>query len=89
MSYRYQLVPKYRDKKSEQRLVLGDVVPLVRCWYHENEDFEALNLSFSSQVYKSSTIWEHTPEDIYGSHEAALTAIEEILARPPDDAPLS
>ena len=85
MSYRYQLVPEYRDKKSEQRLVLGDVVPLVRCWHHENEDFEALNLSFSSQIYKSSTIWEHTPEDIYGSHEAALTAIEEILARHPDD----
>ena len=66
-------------------MVLGDVIPLVRCWYHVNEDFEVLNLGFSSQIYRSSTIWEHTPEDMYGSHEAALTAIEEILARHPDD----
>ncbi len=85
VSYGYQLAPEYRTKKSEQRLVCGDVIPLVRCQHHANEDFEALNLSFSSQIYRSSTIWEHTPEDMYGSHEAALTAIEEILARPPDD----
>ena len=85
VSYGYQLAPEYRAKKSEQRLVFGDVIPLVRCQHHVNEDFDALNLSFSSQIYRSSTIWEHTPEDMYGSHEAALTAIEEILARPPDD----
>ncbi len=86
VSYGYELAPEYRVKKSEQRLVFGDVIPLVRCQHHVNEDFEALNLSFSSQIYRSSTIWEHTPEDMYGSHEAALTAIEEILARSPDDA---
>ena len=85
VSYGYQLAPEYRAKKSEQRLVFGDVIPLVRCQHHMNEDFDALNLSFSSQIYRSFTIWEHTPEDMYGSHEAALTAIEEILARPPDD----
>ncbi len=85
VSYGYQLAPEYRAKKSEQRLVFGDVIPLVRCQHHVNEDFDALNLSFSSQIYRSSTIWEHTPEDMYGSHEAALIAIEEILARPPDD----
>ena len=85
VSYGYQLAPEYRDKKNEQRLVFGDVIPLVRCRHHVNEDFDVLNLSFSSQIYRSSTIWEHTPEDMYGSHEAALTAIEEILARPPDD----
>ena len=85
VSYGYQLAPEYRDKKSEQRLVFGDVIPLVRCWHHVNENSGVLNLSFASQIYRSSKIWEHTPEDMYGSHEAALTAIEEILARPPDD----
>ena len=85
VSYGYQLAPEYRDKKNEQRLVFGDVIPLVRCWHHVNEDFDVLNLSFSSQIYRSSKIWEHTPEDMYGSHEAALAAIEEILARPSDD----
>ncbi len=85
VSYGYELAPEYREKKIEQRLVFGDVIPLVRCWHHVNGDSEVLNLSFSSQIYRSSKIWEHTPEDIYGSHEAALTAIEEILARHPDD----
>lgn len=85
VSYGYQLAPEYRDKKNEQRLVFGDVIPLVRCWHHVNEDSGVLNLSFASQIYRSSKIWEHTPEDMYGSHAAALTAIEEILARPPDD----
>ena len=85
VSYGYQLAPEYRAKKSEQRLVFGDVIPLVRCQHHVNKDFDALNLSFSFQIYRSSTIWEHTPEDMYGSHEAAIIAIEEILARPPDD----
>ena len=85
VSYTYELAPEYRDKKNEQRLVFGDVIPLVRCWHHVNEDYGVLNLSFASQIYRSSKIWEHTPEDMYGSHEAALTAIEEILARPPDD----
>ncbi len=85
VSYGYALAPEYRDKKNEQRLVFGDVVPLVRCWHHVNEDSGVLNLSFASQIYRSSKIWEHTPEDMYGSHAAALTAIEEILARPPDD----
>ena len=85
VSYTYELAPEYRDKKNEQRLVFGDVIPLIRCWHHVNEDSGVLNLSFASQIYRSSKIWEHTPEDMYGSHAAALTAIEEILARPPDD----
>ena len=85
VSYGYELAPEYRDKKNEQRLAFGDVIPLVRCWHHVNEDYGVLNLSFASQIYRSSKIWEHTPEDMYGSHEAALTAIEDILTRPPDD----
>ena len=85
VSYGYELAPEYREKKIEQRLVFGDVIPLVRCWHHVNEDFDVLNLSFSFQIYRSSKIWEHTPEDMYGSHEAALIAIEEILARPAND----
>ena len=85
VSYGYALAPEYRDKKNEQRLVFGDAIPLVRCWHHVNEDSGVLNLSFASRIYRSSKIWEHTPEDMYGSHAAALTAIEEILARSPDD----
>ena len=85
MSYDYQFHPEYRAWKNEQRLVYGDVMPLVRCRHHANEDFYALNLSFSSQIYRSSMNWEYTPEDMYSSHEAAITAFEDTLARYPDD----
>ena len=85
VSYGYQFHPEYREEKSEQREVYGDVIPLVRCRHHANEDFHCLNLSFSSKIYKSSAVWESTPEDLYGSHEAAILALEDALARHPDD----
>lgn len=85
VSYGYQFHPEYREEKSEQREMYGDVMPLVRCRHHENEDFGCLNLSFSSKIYKSSAVWESIPEELYGSPEAAITAFEDALARHPDD----
>ena len=85
VSYGYQFHPEYRERKSKQREVYGDVIPLVRCRHHPNEDFDCLNLSFSSKIYKSFDVWESTLEDLYGSHEAAITALEDALARYPDD----
>ena len=84
VSYGYQFHSEYREEKSAQREMYGDVMPLVRCRHHTNEDFDCLNLSFSSKIYKSSHVWESTPEDLYGSHEAAITALEDALARHPD-----
>lgn len=85
VSYDYQFYPEYRGKKSEQRKVYGDAMPLVRCRHHANEDLHILNLSFSYMVYKSSVNWEYTPEDMYGSDEIAITTFEETLERYPDD----
>ena len=85
VSYGYQFHPEYRAMKSEERIVYGDAIPLARCRHHENQDFDCLNLSFSFQVYSSSHVWESTPEEMYGSHEAAITAFENALARYPDD----
>ena len=85
VSYDYQFYPEYRGKKREQRMVYGDVMPLVRCRHHANEDLHVLNLSFSYMIYKSSVNWEYTPEDMYGSHEVAIAAFEEALERHPDD----
>ena len=85
VSYGYQFHPAYREEKSEQRLIYGDAMPLVRCRHHANEDFGCLNLSFSSKIYKSSAVWEAEPEVIYGSHEAAITAFEETLEQYPND----
>ena len=85
VSYGYQFHPEYREQKSQQRELYGDVMPLVRCRHHENEDFHCLNLSFSSKIYKSVAVWEYSPEDLYGSPEAAIAAFEDVLARHPDD----
>lgn len=85
VSYEYQFHPEYRAEKSAQREIYGDAMPLVRCRHHESEDFDCLNLSFSSKIYKSSAVWESTPEDLYGSHEAAITVFEDALARHPDN----
>ena len=85
VSYGYQFHPEYREKKSKQREMYGDVIPLVRCRHHANEDFHCLNLSFSLKIYKSSAVWESMPEELYGSPEAAITAFEDALARHPDD----
>ena len=85
VSYGYQFHPEYRAEKGTQREMYGDVIPLVRCRHHANEDFHCLNLSFSFKIYKSFGVWESVPEDLYGSPEAAITAFEAALARYPDD----
>ncbi len=83
VSYGYQFHPRYRAMKSEERFVYGDVIPLVRCRHHRNQAFECLNLSFAFKIFWSSGVY--TPEEIYGSPEAAITAFEDTLARYPDD----
>ena len=83
VSYEYQFHPEYREEKSKQREMYGDVMPLVRCRHHANEDFDCLNLSFASKIYKSFGVWESRLEDLYGNDEAAITVLEDALARHP------
>jgi len=85
VSYGYEFHPEYRTYKSRQRLVYGDDMPLVRCRHHANDDFQCLNLSFSSKIYESTNVWESALQDMYGSREAAVTALEETLKKHPDD----
>lgn len=82
VSYDYQFHPKYREEKTEERFIYGDVIPLARCRHHENQPFECLNLSFSFEVYPSTGIY--TPEEMYGSPEKAIVALEAGLQRLPD-----
>ena len=82
-SYDYQFHPEYRERKSEQRVIYGDVIPLVRCRHHRKQDLQCLNLSFSNEVYTSSGVWEMTPEDMYGNPEKAIVALEAGLKNQP------
>ena len=85
VSYSYELNPQYRDWKTEQRKVYGDAMPIVRCRHHANDDFVALNLSFSSRVYRSANTWEFQPEDMYESLEEAITTLAAGIQEHPDN----
>ena len=86
VSYSYEFNAKLREWKVEQRKIFGDAMPLIRCRHHANEDFVALNLSFSSKVYRSPHSWESRPEEIYGSLEEAITTLAAGIQQHPTTA---
>ncbi len=79
VSYDYQFHPRYQDTKTEERLVYGDVLPLVRCRHHANQTFECLNLSFAFKIYWSSGVYK--PDEMYETTEEAIEALEKGLQR--------
>lgn len=83
MSYDYQFHPKYREGKTEERLMYGDVLPLVRCRHHANQPFECLNLSFSYKVYWSSGVY--TPDEMYETVGETIETLEKGLQRQADN----
>ncbi len=85
LSYDYQFHPKYREDKTEERLMYGDVLPLVRCRHHEDQPFECLNLSFAFKIYWSPGVWQSTPEAMYETIEKAITALEKGLQQQADN----
>ena len=87
VSYGYGLHPGYRESTPKNRAMYGDVIPLVRCRHHANQPFECLNLSFAFKVYPSSRVWEYTPEEMYGTPEKAIEALENGLQRQADNPP--
>ncbi|MDE0469125.1 MAG: redoxin domain-containing protein [Candidatus Poribacteria bacterium] len=76
VSYGYQFHTGYRERTRENLAIYGDVIPLARCRHHTNQSFACLNLSFSFKVYQSSNVWEQTPEEMYGTPEETITALE-------------
>ena len=85
ISYDYQFHPKYREDKTEERLMYGDVLPLVRCRHHENQPFECLNLSFAFKIYWSPGVWQNTPEAMYETIEETIEALEKGLQQQSDN----
>ena len=83
VSYGYQFHPEYREGKTEERLMYGDVLPLVRCRHHANREFQCLNLSYAFKVYPSSSVY--TPDEMYETPEKAIAALEKGLQRQPDN----
>ena len=85
VSYGYQFHTGYRERTRENLAIYGDVIPLARCRHHTNQSFACLNLSFSLKVYQSSNVWEDTPEEMYGTLEETITALEAGLQRQLDN----
>ena len=85
ISYDYQFHPKYREDKTEERLMYGDVLPLVRCRHHEDQPFECHNLSFAFKVYWSPGVWQNTPEAMYETIEETIEALEKGLQQQSDN----
>ena len=83
VSYDYQFHPRYQDTKTEERLMYGDVLPLVRCRHHTNQMFECLNLSFAFKIYWSSGVYK--PDEMYETTEEAIEALEKGLQRETDN----
>ena len=83
ISYDYQFHPMYRKDKTEERLMYGDVLPLVRCRHHENQPFECHNLSFAFKVYWSAGIYK--PDEMYETVEEAIEALEKGFKRQGDN----
>ena len=83
VSYGYQFHPAYRVAKTEERLMYGDVLPLVRCRHHENQPFECHNLSFAFKVYWSTGIYK--PDEMYETVEEAIEALEKGFKRQGDN----
>ena len=83
VSYGYQFHPAYRVAKTEERLMYGDVLPLVRCRHHRNQAFECLNLSFAFKIYWSSGVYR--PEEMYETVEETIAALEKGLQRQADN----
>ncbi len=83
VSYDYQFHPRYQDTKTEERLMYGDVLPIVRCRHHTNQMFECLNLSFAFKIYWSSGVYK--PDEMYETTEEAIEALEKGLQRETDN----
>lgn len=85
VSYGYQFRSQHRERIQENRTLYGEGVPLVRCRHHPSVEFHCLNLSYAYKISQSWSIWEAVPEQLYGSSEAAIAAMEIGLQQQPDN----
>ena len=87
VSYGYELLPAQRKQVLEAQTMFGDATPLVRCMHHHKKRsyVPTLSLSFGYKVYQSDYPWMNSLENIYGSIEAAIDALEAGFEKMPDN----
>ncbi len=87
VSYGYELLPAQRKQVLEAQTMFGDATPLVRCMHHHKKGSydPTLSLSFGYKVYQSDYFWKNSLENIYGSVEDAIDALEAGFEKMPDN----
>ena len=92
VSYDYQFRADYREWKTQERSVYGDVIPIVRCKHHADPEADAsltknlyLNLSFAYKIYNSEGRWDDYAIEAYGSLETAIIAFEKAVQQVPEN----
>lgn len=86
VSYDYQMHRANQKRAVDEKTMYGDVAPLIRCWHHYEKDFDKiLNLDYANKVNQSTFIWNNSLEQLYGSVEKAIEALESGLQKLPDN----
>ncbi len=83
VSYNYEFYSGQRKVVEENRIMYGDVVPLVRCMHHLNKDGFTLSLSFENKVNQLPYQWNSSLIELYGSVENAINSLEEGFEKQP------
>jgi len=75
VSYGYQFHPGYREWKTEQRQMYGDIVPVARCRHHVSL---VLDLTCAFEVRDDlDGLWEAKPEVLETSFPTSKRRFEE------------
>jgi len=75
----------YRDWKTQQAKLFGDIVPMVRCHHHGTE--KVLNLSMGGQIYWGQLNWEYMfkPDYRFGDERRKLSpSVRRRMTQPSD-----
>lgn len=86
VSYNYEFFSGQRKSVKEDRIMYGDVVPLVRCMHHLGKNGHTLNLSFNNKVNKLPYQWNRSLVELYGNVEETINSLEEGIRKQPKNA---
>lgn len=83
VSYNYEFYSGQRMTVKEDRIMYGDVVPIVRCMHHLGKVGITLSLGFDNKVYQLPYQWNSSLVDLYGDVEKTINTLEEGLEKQP------
>lgn len=86
VSYNYEFYSGQRKVVKEDRIMYGDVVPIVRCMHHLGKNGFSLSLGFDNKVRQLPYQWNSSLIELYGDVEKTIITLEEGLEKLPENA---